>query len=1237
MNKRIFVERKLDFQLEKIELQHELEELLGIHIPSLRYYLIYDLFNISESLFNQTLFEIFVEVNKEEYYFDLPKSDYKLAYEFLPGQFDQRSDAAEQCIKLIDPLSNVIVKSGIVITYDESLSNNDQIKLKQHLINTVEAREKDLNVLQLHKTDNPTDIPIIQNFILLNDTELMDIHKQLSLAMSLEDLQFIQEYFIVERRNPTETEIRVLDTYWSDHCRHTTFETKIDTVTFVPQDLLSKEIETTFQEYLNIREYLSRSEKPITLMDIATINAKYEYLQGRLPDLEISDEINAASIFIDVEVDSKIEKWLMMFKNETHNHPTEIEPFGGASTCIGGAIRDPLSGRSYVYSAMRVTGAADITEPLDRTIEGKLPQRIISKKAAQGYSSYGNQIGLATTFVEEIHHPGYKAKRMEIGAVIGAVKADYVRREKPQEGDVILLIGGATGRDGIGGATGSSKEHTEVSLEVSSAEVQKGNAPEERKLQRLFRNPLVTRLIKKSNDFGAGGVSVAIGELADGIIINLDKVPTKYQGINGTELAISESQERMAVVVSKDDVQEFFTYCEQENIGVSEVAKVTREKRLIMMWRNQEICNITRDFIETSGVRQRTDVRLPQVEFQDILSQSYEGSTLQQKLVSMLKDLNISSKQGLEEMFDSSIGRTTVLSPYGGKYALTKTQVSCQIIPTRKPKTKTVSLMAYGFNPKISERSPYHGSVYAIVESMAKIVAAGGQYTKIRFTFQEYFQKLYKDPLLWSKPFSALLGAFKTLKEFGLAAIGGKDSMSGTYQDMHVPPTLVSFAVCTAHIDEIISPEFKQVGSYIYVFTSTKNNLNLPSIEELKINFDTIHNHIKDGNIISAYALGYGGLSEAVFKCSFGNKIGAKINTSIPLFDFNYGAILVESTVQLQNQNCILLGQTVENVISINDTQFTIDQAIHTNQKTYQEIYPIYHEEPTLNKIESTQESREISTPTFDYDHVRVLIPVFPGTNCEYDSEDAFLNVGAVTKIIVFNNQDEDHIQQSIQELANEIDQSHIIMFSGGFSSGDEPDGSGKFIANILRNQLVKEAIERFLQKKHLILGICNGFQALVKSGLLPVGDIQPLKEDSPTLFKNKINRHVAKFIQTKVSNINSPWLSSFSLNETHSIPVSHGEGQFIVSQEGYNDLRKHNQIAFQYVDDQNQPTMNPHFNPNGSSYAIEGIVSQDGLILGKMGHSERYQNGLYKNVSGNKDQNLFQNAIDYFTKGAAK
>jgi phosphoribosylformylglycinamidine synthase len=1230
-NKRIYVERKTGFDIEREELYETILANFNVDLTSLRYLNVYDFFNIEEEIFDQVKNEIISEPNKDVVFESIEFYENIIAYEFLPGQFDQRADSALQCVKLINPTSQAIIKSGHVIMFSEAITKEDYNNIENYLINKVEARAKDLSLLELEKVNKPKHVQVINQFISMDLKALDRFHQDQGLAMSFEDLVFIQNYFKnEEKRNPFETEIKVLDTYWSDHCRHTTFETEIKEVHF-DDGKLSEQIEKTFLDYLRSKEKLNRNSRPTTLMDIATINARYEKANQNLSDLEVSDEVNAASIYITVDVDGTDEKWLLMFKNETHNHPTEIEPFGGASTCIGGAIRDPLSGRSYVYSAMRVTGAGDITKDISETLEGKLPQKVISKVAAQGYSSYGNQIGLATTYVKEIYHPGYVAKRMEIGAVVGAAPLKNVRRESPTPGDVVILLGGRTGRDGIGGATGSSKTHNKESIETSSAEVQKGNAPEERKIQRLFRDETVTKLIKKSNDFGAGGVSVAIGELADGLEIDLNKVPTKYEGINGTELAISESQERMSVVVDPSDVDTFLSLCDKENIEATVIAKVTDQKRLVMKWNDQVICDLSRDFIDTSGVRQTTSVSVKKNTNDKPFYRVYKGNGTKERIYSMLQDINVSSQQGLVEMFDSTIGRTTVLAPYGGKYQLTQSQSSIHKLPVLHGKTSTVSMMAYGYNPYISEWSPYHGSQYAVIESMSKIVATGGDYRNIRFTFQEYFERLNKDELKWAKPFTALLGAYKTLKEFRLAAIGGKDSMSGTYHELHVPPTLVSFAVTTSKVNHVISNELKAAGNYLYVVKHTPDKLFLPNYEQLKENFEFVHGNIQNGNIVSAYALEFGGLSEALIKASFGNKVGVDVTTVLPIFKFEYGSILIESKTRLFCEHAVYLGKTVsEPTITINDAQMPIDECIKMNQETLSKVFPILHKDTrTMPKMTFKAHKKQYSVNKTK--NVKVVIPVFPGTNCEYDSLSAFEDAGAEVDIFVFNTLSDAHIKDSIRTLATKIKESHILMLAGGFSSGDEPDGSGKFIASVLRNKDIKEAINLHLKEKKLILGICNGFQALVKAGLLPYGTVKAINEEDPTLFKNTINRHISKFVTTKVSSVSSPWLSGFTLEENHTIAMSHGEGKFIVNEDIFKDLVQNNQVAFQYVDELNNPTYDPYYNPNGSHYAIEGIVSKDGLILGKMGHSERYDDGLFINIKGNKRQNIFINAVNYF------
>ncbi len=1229
MKKRVFIERRENFDIERFELLHELADNFNIHFSNLRLLFGYDCFDISEETFDQALTTVFSEPNKD-LIVEQPTIEHTLSIEFLPGQFDQRADSAVQSIKLINPHEQPTIYSFQTICFNEKVDEKTLEDIKKYLINQVEAREKDLTLLEKNSIDKPQVDGLIEGFI--DNEKLEDLYEDLSLAMSLDDLYYIQSYFKnEEKRNPYLTEIKVLDTYWSDHCRHTTFETHLKDIVFSKDDL-SLGIQEAYNDYINTRHKLNRTNKPQTLMDLATINARLERAQGNLNDLEVSEEVNAASIMIDVKTSKGMEKWLLMFKNETHNHPTEIEPFGGASTCIGGAIRDPLSGRSYVYQAMRITGAGDITRPIKDTLVGKLPQKIISKKAAHGYSSYGNQIGLATSYVNEIFHEGYIAKRMEVGVVVAAAKQAHVKRLSPIPGDIIILLGGQTGRDGIGGATGSSKSHNKKSLVTSFSEVQKGNAPEERKIQRLFRNPKVSTLIKKSNDFGAGGVSVAIGELAAGLLIDLDRVPVKYLGINGTELAISESQERMAVVVDPQNVDLFISYCHEENIRAVAVAEVTKEERLKMTWQGQIICDIDRAFIDTSGVRQSTNVKFKPIE------KTYPKSSLKETnkdLKRHLKDLNVSDMKGMVEMFDATIGKTTVLAPYGGKYQKTKSQASIHRIPVLDQDTTTGSALAYGFNPYLSSWSPYHGSSFAIVEAISKIVASGGDYQNIRFSFQEYFERM-SDETKWSKPLASLLGAYKTLKAFHLAAIGGKDSMSGSYHDIHVPPTLIAFAVSPMDIERVISPEFKKAGNHLYLFKHDLNERYGINVEQLKKNFKMILDLNQKHNIKSAVALTYGGLSEALIKSTFGNGIGVDVKTNENIYDFSYGSIVIETAMKINHAEAIYLGQTTDDgLIKINQLHVSVDEAYGWNHETFESVYPTYHEDDRdLQDKLISMEKTSFHYPK-DVKEVEVLLPVFPGTNCEYDSASSFELAGAHTNIFVFNNLTETDIEQSIDRFVEYINESHILMLSGGFSSGDEPDGSGKFIANVLRNEKVKNAIHQFLKDKKLMIGICNGFQALVKSGLLPYGEIRALNEDDPILFKNTINRHISKLVTTKVSTVRSPWLSSFDLNQQHMIPISHGEGKFVVSQKMYETLKDNHQIAFQYVDEQGQATYDPVYNPNGSSYAIEGIVSKDGLILGKMGHSERYTENLYQNIPNIKTQDIFKNAVAYFKKEA--
>lgn len=1230
-NYRLFVEKKAGFQVEANSLLHDLNSNLHLNISRLRIINIYDIFNIDETLLEKAKETVFSEPVADTITDQVDTSAYNgFAVEFLPGQFDQRADSAMQCLALIEPGTEAFIRSARLILVDDTVSSADMDRIKKYCINEVEAREKNMAILDATEDVEVLPVPVYEGFIGYNTEELTAFYGELSLAMTLEDFLFIHDYFKnTEKRDPSETEIKMLDTYWSDHCRHTTFETELDKITFLP-GTFGNQLQEAFFQYVQLRNHVHGGKKPVTLMDMATICGKNERKSGNLEDLEISDEINACSIYVDVDVDGKMEKWLLMFKNETHNHPTEIEPFGGASTCIGGAIRDPLSGRSYVYQAMRVTGAGNITESFDQTIEGKLPQQAISKTAAHGYSSYGNQIGLSTTHVREIYHEGFKAKRMEVGAVVGAVPAGWVKRENPQPGDIIIMLGGKTGRDGIGGATGSSKEHTESSLEKCTAEVQKGNPPEERKIQRLFRNSEVTRLIKKSNDFGAGGVSVAIGELADGLLINLNAVPTKYKGLNGTEIALSESQERMSVVVDRSDVAAFFEFCRLENIEAAVIAEVTDTNRLQMNWNGSTIVDISRDFLNTNGVRQKVNVTVDPIPEGVLEKPSIKGNSLEDKIYNLLTDLNITSQKGLIEMFDSTIGFSTILMPFGGKFQLSETQASVQKLPVRHGKTDTASILTFGYNPYISSKSPFHGAMYAILESMAKIVAVGGDYRKIRFSFQEYFEKLGKDENKWGKPFAALLGAIYMQNAFHLPAIGGKDSMSGTFKDLHVPPTLISFAVATAKASGLISPEFKTKGNYIYLIKHIPQH-NRPDVDQLKENFEFIHEQISSKNIVSAFTLQFGGIAEALLKMSFGNNLGFDIQTTEPLFDYGYGSFIVESPVELNHPHAVLLGKVSEEFI-MNGQKIDKTKCLNTWRSVFNPIYP-------ENK-ESLFKTGSLSTPSNSnssplklaqpVDKVKVLIPVFPGTNCEYDTARAFEEAGAETRIFVFRNQDAKEIEASIEEMARLIEDSHILALSGGFSAGDEPDGSGKYIANILNNSKIKSAIESLLSKDYLIIGICNGFQALVKSGLLPFGKIGQVTPESPTLTRNDINRHVSHITKTVVASNQSPWLRSFQTGEVHHIAISHGEGKFVVSEEMARELFENGQVAFQYCDFNGKPSMEASHNPNGSYYAIEGIVSPCGKILGKMGHSERKGDHLYLNIPGNKNQPIFDNAIRY-------
>ncbi len=1236
-NFRIYVEKKEKYQVEAKSLQAELNLNLGLNQKNVRTINVYDLFNFDEELLEKARYRVFGEIVTDTVFDELDLEGKKyIAIEYLPGQFDQRASSAIDCVKLINPEADINIRSGRIIILDDDTTDEDLEKVKKFEINAVEAREKNLAELTDMEKAPIKPVEILEGFIKMEDSELDAYCKKMGLAMNADDLKCVVEYFKEEKRDPWETELRILDTYWSDHCRHTTFGTVLDEIK-IDESFMKAELEEALDNYYNIRSDLQREDKKICLMDLATIGARYLRKIGKLDDLEESEENNACSIFVTIDVDGKPEKWLLQFKNETHNHPTEIEPFGGASTCLGGAIRDPLSGRAYVYQAMRVTGAGNIYADVKDTLAGKLPQRIISTKAAAGYSSYGNQIGLATTHVREIYHDDYVAKRLEVGAVVGAVRADVIRRESPAAGDVILLLGGRTGRDGIGGATGSSKEHTTKSLEVCSSEVQKGNAPEERKISHLFRRPEVTKLIKKSNDFGAGGVSVAIGELADGLEISLDAVPTKYSGLNATEIAISESQERMAVVVEPKDVEEFVKYCKEENIEVTEVAKVTADPRLVMNYRGRQIVNLSRKFIDSAGALHHANATIGEVEKKNPFLKD-ENLSLEDRVFKTLADNNVVSQKGLIEMFDSTIGASTVLMPFGGKYQKTETQVSVEKLPVKDGYTDAASIMAFGYNPYIAKWSPYHGAEYAIVEAIAKVVAAGARYNNMRFSYQEFFERMTNEHS-WGKPLAALLGALKMQTEFGLPSIGGKDSMSGTFNDsLSVPPMLMAFGITTVNAKTVISPDFKSRGHKLFLIKHTENEDFTPNVEQLKENFEFVSHNIEKGRIVSAYALGHGGLIEALAKCSFGNETGFYVKYDEKELDrFNYGSILVEVAGSLDypkdcEPNVVHIGRTSHFQIGvINGEKFTLAALEEANTKKFTKVYKdkgynnceLLQFKPTKAKVSLLKNK----------DDVVAYLPVFPGTNCDYDTSRAFKKAGAKTVVTVFRNQNSNDINDSIKEMVENIDNADIFVLSGGFSAGDEPDGSAKFIANVLNQEDIKAAINRLIERKGLILGICNGFQALVKSGLLPHGKIGEVTENSPTLFRNDINRHVSQIVSTKIMTNKSPWLSSYKTGEIHSIAVSHGEGKFMVSKEDAENLAKNGQIAFLYVDVNGKPTTEAPYNPNGSEYAIEGIISDDGLILGKMGHSERYENNLFKNIRGNKKQNIFENAVKYFKK----
>lgn len=1242
-NYRIFVEKYPEFQVEAGSLKAELNENLQLDLQSLRLLNVYDLFGFTPELLEKSRYSVFGEIVTDNVSdeCDLTGTKY-IAVEYLPGQFDQRAASAVDCVHLIDPKADVHIKSSKLIVLSADVDEQTIAKIKHYYINAVESREKDLSKLTDTEHAAVKPVPVLEGFVNMKEEDLEPFCRKMGLAMNADDLREVVKYFTEEGRDPNETELRILDTYWSDHCRHTTFTTELEEIE-VEESFMKEEIDGTLNLYLKMRKELGRENKGLNLMDMATIGGRYLRKAGLLDDMEVSEENNACSVYVDVDVDGKLEKWLLMFKNETHNHPTEIEPFGGAATCLGGAIRDPLSGRSYVYQAMRVTGAGDIYKPVSETLQGKLPQCVITKKAAHGYSSYGNQIGLATTHVREIYDEGYLAKRLEVGAVVGAVKADKVRRESPVPGDVVLLLGGRTGRDGIGGATGSSKEHTEESLETCGSEVQKGNAPEERKLQRLFRRPEVTKLIKKSNDFGAGGVSVAIGELTDGLDIYLDRVPVKYNGLNATELAISESQERMSVVVEAKDEKQFMEYCHSENIEVTHVADVTDTQRMRMFYGDKVVADLQRKFIDSAGAKHYAKAEIAAVEEKNPFRRKVEGESLKEKMANNLSDPNVVSQKGLIEMFDSTIGRSTVLMPYGGELQLTETQVSVQKLPT-DGYTNTASMMAFGFNPVISKWSPYHGAAYSMVEACAKVVAAGGRYEKMRFSCQEYFERMTHDPKVWGKPMSALLGSLKMQIEFGLPSIGGKDSMSGTFEHINVPPTLISFGVTTVNAEKVISPELKWEGNRLYLVKHTPLKNYMPDVEQLKKNWKFVEEQIARGNAVSGWAVGFGGVAEGLCKMSFGNAFGVDVNLpENELFDYSYGSIILETESDIDFENAQFIGivtSGIDGALRVNGKNISIDALQNSAFEKFEKVYPATSK-PDMKrllpkgmegvkpfkakKIDLKYKGEKIAEPV-------AYLPVFPGTNCDYDTAKAFRKAGAKVKMSVFRNLTEQDVFDSIDEMKRNIDECQILAFCGGFSAGDEPDGSGKFIANVLNNEKIAAAIEALIARGGLILGICNGFQALVKSGLLPYGHLGCVTKDSPTLFRNDINRHISQMAFTRVASVNSPWLSGMNIGDVYAIPVSHGEGKFVVNEQLAKELFENGQVAFQYAEPIDEAvSMASPSNPNGSYYAIEGIISKNGQILGKMGHSERYETNLFKNIAANLEQPLFDNAVRYF------
>ena len=1244
--RRIYVEKKEAFAVKARELQEEIRSYLGIEgVTGVRVLMRYDVENISDEVFERACRTVFAEPPVDILYresFETKPGDRVFSVEYLPGQFDQRADSAVQCVRFLREDEEPVIRTATTYVIEGSVSEEELAAIKSFCINPVDSRQSEEAKPETLVTvfEEPADVKIFEGFCGMEEDALKELYASLNLAMTFKDFLHIQNYFRnEEKRDPSMTEIRVLDTYWSDHCRHTTFSTELTDVSFA-EGYYRKPIEETYQQYLADRAeiFKGRKDKFVCLMDLALMAMRKLKAEGKLQDQEESDEINACSIVVPVEIDGQTEEWLVNFKNETHNHPTEIEPFGGAATCLGGAIRDPLSGRTYVYQAMRVTGAADPTVSVKETLKGKLPQKKLVRGAAQGYSSYGNQIGLATGYVKEIYHPAYVAKRMEIGAVMGAAPRKDVIRETSDPGDLIILLGGRTGRDGCGGATGSSKVHTEASIETCGAEVQKGNAPTERKIQRLFRRPEVTRLIKKCNDFGAGGVSVAIGELAAGLRVNLDLVPKKYAGLDGTEIAISESQERMAVVVDKKDEEAFLAYAAEENLEATTVAVVTESPRLVLLWRGKEIVNISRAFLDTNGAHQETSVAVDMPDENQKYFVRNEVGDVRGKWMETLKDLNVCSQKGLVEMFDSSIGAGSVLMPYGGKYQLTETQAMVAKLPVLKGKTDTVTMMSYGFDPYLSSWSPYHGAVYAVIESVARIVAAGGDYRRIRFTFQEYFRRMTEDPHRWSQPFAALLGAYSAQLGFGLPSIGGKDSMSGTFNDIDVPPTLVSFAVDIGDQKNILTPELKKAGNKLVWLRISRDAYDLPDYEQIKDLYGKFFEDVKAGRIISAYALDGSGLAAAVSKMSFGNKLGVKIEHNVDprdLFTAGFGDIVAEVPDGKVGELAItytVIGEVTKSGLSYSDMHIDTEEALTAWEEPLEKVFPTVAV-PGAEKVESPLYHADsvyvcrhkVAKPT-------VFIPVFPGTNCEYDSAKAFERAGADVVTKVFRNLTASDIRESVEEFERAISQAQIIMFPGGFSAGDEPDGSAKFFATAFQNAHIKEAVMKLLSERDgLALGICNGFQALIKLGLVPCGEIVGQTENSPTLTFNTINRHISKMVYTKVMTDKSPWLRKAELGRTYVNPASHGEGRFVADKEWIEKLFANGQVATQYVNPEGEASMDEYWNVNGSYAAIEGITSPDGRVLGKMAHIERRGEAVAINICGEQDMKIFESGVEYF------